>query len=108
MRGARWLTGAYAASTLIAALSWLFGRWGQHSFHWLEELVTLVNIPLSRTMASVALLALITVALVLRKRVALIAVMVCQLFGMYLGLSMAINAPVSPWLRPWRLAHSRN
>lgn len=81
--GARWLTGAYAASTLIAALSWLFGRWGQHSFHWLEELVTLVNIPLSRTMASVALLALITVALVLRKRVALIAVMVCQLFGMY-------------------------
>lgn len=106
MRGARWLTGAYAASTLIAALSWLFGRWGQHSFHWLEELVTLVNIPLSRTMASVALLALITVALVLRKRVALIAVMVCQLFGMYLGLSLVIKAPVSPWMRSWRLEHT--
>lgn len=106
IRGARWLTGAYAASTVIAALSWGFGRWGHQQFHLLEELVTMVNIPLSRTIASVALLALITVALVLRKRVALIAVMVCQLFGMYLGLSMAINAPVSPWLRPWRLEHT--
>ncbi|MFT4295123.1 MAG: bifunctional lysylphosphatidylglycerol synthetase/lysine--tRNA ligase LysX [Micropruina sp.] len=106
MRGARWLTGGYAAATVIAAASWLFGRWGHQRFHWLEEIVTLVNIPLSRTIASVALLALITVALVLRKRVALIAVMVCQLFGMYLGLSLVINAPVSPWMRPWRLEHT--
>ena len=106
MRGARWLTGGYATATLIAAVSWLFGHWGHQGFHWLEELVTVFNIPLSRTLASVTLLALITVALVLRKRVALIAVMVCQLFGMYLGLSLVINAPVSPWMRSWRVGYA--
>lgn len=101
-RGARWLTTAYAISTVIAAVTWLLGRWGDHRPNWLELLVALFNIPLSRSLASIALLALMTWALVARKRVGLIAVAVCQLFGMYLGLSLLIAWPITPFLRPWR------
>ena len=105
-RGARVLTTAFAFSTFVALATWLLGHWGNRQPNWLELVVTLFNVPLSHSMASVALLGLITRALLGRKRIGLVAVAVCQLFGMYLGLAVLVSWPTSPLLRGWRNEHT--
>ncbi|PFG15732.1 lysyl-tRNA synthetase class II [Propionicimonas paludicola] len=104
-RGARILTAVYALSTAVALVTWLLGHWGSPQPNWPELVVTLFNIPLSRSIASVALLALISRALLGRKRVGLIAVAVCQVLGMYLGLAVLVSWPVDPVLHAWRQEH---
>lgn len=105
-RGARALTTVYAFSTSVAAVTWFLGHWGTPRPNWLELVVTLFNIPLSHSIASIALLGLITRALLGRKRIGLVAVAVCQLFGMYLGLAVLVSWPTSPLLRGWRSEHA--
>ncbi|MGV8909250.1 MAG: bifunctional lysylphosphatidylglycerol synthetase/lysine--tRNA ligase LysX [Propionicimonas sp.] len=105
-RGARFLTTVFAFSTLVALLTWLLGHWGNRQPNWLELIVTLFNVPLSHSLASVALLGLITRALLGRKRIGLVAVAVCQVFGMYLGLAVLVSWPTSPLLRGWRTEHA--
>jgi len=105
-RGARVLTTVYALSTVIALVTWLLGHWGSPQPNWLELVVTLFNVPLSHSIASIALLGLITRALLGRKRIGLVAVAVCQLFGMYLGLAVLVSWPTSPLLRGWRTEHA--
>ncbi len=105
-RGARALTAVYAFSTVVALVTWLLGHWGNPGPNWLELLVTLVNVPLSHSVASIALLALISRALLGRKRIALVVVAVTQVFGMYLGLAVLTSWPTSPLLRGWRHEHA--
>jgi lysyl-tRNA synthetase class 2 len=105
-RGARVLTTVFALSTLVALISWLLGRWGRRQPNWLELALTLLNVPLSSSIASVALLGLITRALLGRKRIGLVTVAACQLFGMYLGLAVLVSWPTSPVLRGWRTDHA--
>jgi len=105
-RGARILTTVFAFSTVVALVTWLLGHWGNRQPNWLELVVTLFNVPLSHSIASVALLGLITRALVGRKRIGLVAVAVCQLIGMYLGLAVLVSWPTSPLFRGWRSEHA--
>ncbi len=105
-RGARVLTTVFAFSTVVALVTWVLGHWGNRQPNWLELLVTLFNVPLSHSIASVALLGLITRALLGRKRIGLVAVAVCQLFGMYLGIAVLVSWPTSPLLRGWRSEHA--
>jgi lysyl-tRNA synthetase class 2 len=105
-RGARALTTVFALSTAVALVTWLLGHWGNRQPNWLELIVTLFNVPLSHSLASVALLGLITRALLGRKRIGLVAVAVCQLFGMYLGLAVLVSWPTSPLFRGWRHEHA--
>jgi lysyl-tRNA synthetase class 2 len=100
------VTTVFAFSTVVALLTWLSGHWGNRQPNWLELLVTLFNVPLSHSLASVALLGLITRALLGRKRIGLVTVAVCQLFGMYLGVAVLVSWPTSPLLRGWRNEHA--
>ncbi|WP_347350783.1 bifunctional lysylphosphatidylglycerol synthetase/lysine--tRNA ligase LysX [Intrasporangium sp.] len=82
-RPARVLTGVYALATLVALGLVLFERPGRPGRG--ELVFGLFNIPVARSFVSVVVLALVTRALVGRKRVALWLVAGFQLVGVYLG-----------------------
>jgi len=105
-RGATLLTRVYVFATFVALVTWLLGHWGHRRVSWVELALTLFNVPLSQSIASFALLALITSALVGRKRIGLVAVAVCQLLGMYLGLAILVSWSTSPFLNAWRNEHA--
>ncbi|MEO5744750.1 MAG: bifunctional lysylphosphatidylglycerol synthetase/lysine--tRNA ligase LysX [Terracoccus sp.] len=84
-RPARWLTGLYAAATVGALLLTLFGRRAPSPTR-VENVFGLLNIPVTSSFVSVVVLALITRALMGRKRVALWLVALFQVFGIYLGI----------------------
>ncbi len=83
-RPARWLTGIYAAATVVGLVVTVFTR-GQSRPGVVEDAFGVLNVPLAPSFVSVVVLALITRALMGRKRVAIWLVAAFQVFGIYLG-----------------------
>ena len=104
-RGARILVGVYGAATVTTIAMWLVEHWDRRAPNWPELLFTLFNVPVAHSLVSVVVLALMTRALLTRKRIALWAVAFTQVFGMYLGIAVLANLPTSPFLRSWRHQH---
>jgi lysyl-tRNA synthetase, class II len=99
-RGARVLTWTYASAAVLALLLWLL-RWNAHRPTWLEMVFGLFNVPLFGSLVSFVVLALITRALIGRKRVGLIAAAAFQLLGMYLGVVALARLTFKPVLAQW-------
>lgn len=88
------MTALIALSTLAALGVWLFKRWGTHRNSWVEQLFGIPNIPVTHSLVSVSALGLLTLALIGRKQVGLLAVVAAQLVGMYAAVaSLAHWAP---------------
>jgi lysyl-tRNA synthetase class 2 len=98
---ARVLTWSYAIGAGLALLLWLLLRWDARRPTWLELVYGVLNVPLSHSLVSFVVLALITRALVGRKRVGLVAVAAFQLFGMYLGVLALARLTFGPALTQW-------
>ena len=62
-RAARQLTAVFGAATVLATLLWLLTRWDTRQAGWVELIFATVNVPLSGSLVSIAVLALITRAL---------------------------------------------
>jgi len=86
---ARVLVWTYAVATVATVFLWLFEHWGRRHVSWPEILFQFINVPASNSAISVVVLALITRALVGRKRVGLVAVALFQVFGMLTALQVA-------------------
>lgn len=96
----RLLTTAYAVGTATAVvLTALVGRQVRPSSA--ELAFGLLNIPVSPTFLSVAILALVTGALVFRKRIGLWFVAGFQVFGVYLGVLRLIPHGPVPVIDAW-------
>ncbi|WP_353647521.1 bifunctional lysylphosphatidylglycerol synthetase/lysine--tRNA ligase LysX [Nakamurella sp. A5-74] len=95
-RVARIVTACYALAVVVAACLWIRGLLHGRREAWLEDGFGLFNVPLTPSLISVVVLALCTWTLSGRKRVGLVAVMVFQVLGSYLGAVgclRLINAP---------------
>lgn len=99
---ARALTAVYASALAVAFGGWLLVRWGPRPPSWLELAYTLVNVPVEHTLFASVLLAIVTSALVRRKRVGLVFVAVAQAVGIYLGLAVLLGLPTWARLADWR------
>jgi lysyl-tRNA synthetase class 2 len=99
-RGARVLTWTYASAAMLALLLWLL-RWDTHRPTWLEMVFGLFNVTFFGSLVSFVVLALITRALIGRKRVGLIAAASFQLLGMYLGVVALASLTTEPVLAQW-------
>ncbi len=83
-RPAQWLTALYAAGAFVALmLTILAGQ--QRGPSLVENVFSLLNIPVTSSFVSIVVLGLITRALMARKRLALWLVAAFQVFGIYLG-----------------------
>lgn len=100
-RGARALIGVYLLATALALILWAVLQWRVRRPSWVELLFGVFNVPLSHSLVSFVVLALITRALVGRKRVGLAAVAAFQLFGMYLGVVALARLTAAPALGGW-------
>ncbi|MDQ2758532.1 MAG: bifunctional lysylphosphatidylglycerol synthetase/lysine--tRNA ligase LysX [Actinomycetota bacterium] len=95
LRSARLLTGVYALATVVSLFLTLFA-WRQGPSLW-GELFGLLNVPVGPTFVSVVVLALVTRALLGRKRIGLWLVALFQFLGIYLGvveLAPAVSLPL--------------
>lgn len=102
-RAARWLTVVFAGATVLAAVLWLVTRWNSHRGSWVELVFAAVNVPLSGSLVSVAVLALLTRALLGRKRAGLVGVALFQILGLYLGIAALVRVAPFQLLRHWSL-----
>ncbi len=101
-RAARLLTLVYALATVVAGLLWLLLRWERRRHtSWTELIFNLLNVPMAPTLVSVVILALITNALLRRKRIGLIAVALFQILGMYFGILSLLQLATLPQLASW-------
>lgn len=100
-RGARALVGVYVLATVLALILWAVLQWGVRRPSWVELLFGVFNVPLSHSLVSFVVLALITRALVGRKRVGLAAAAAFQLLGMYLGVVALARLTAAPALSGW-------
>ncbi len=81
---ARWLTGLYSVATLVALGLTIFAvRSARPTLA--ENVFGVLNLPVTSSFVSVVVLALITRALMGRKRIGLWLVALFQVFGIYLG-----------------------
>ncbi len=81
-RVAKILIAVYAAGTLISGFAWLLSPLrGHRGFTWWESVFSLLNIPVTHTLLSAVVMALITTALIRRKRIALYVTMAFQVLG---------------------------
>jgi len=100
-RAAQALTWLYAAACGLALLLWLSTRGEAPEPNVLELLFGVANIPLSHSLVSFVVLALMTRALIGRKRVGLAAVAAFQLLGMYLGVLALARLTAAPTPTVW-------
>ena len=99
-RSARLLTAVYAAATLVALVLTLVARRRPGPVAG-EDVFGLLNVPVARTFVSVVVLALITRALLGRKRIGLWLVALFQVLGLYVGVVALVPAARLPLVRMW-------
>ncbi|MGO4596403.1 bifunctional lysylphosphatidylglycerol synthetase/lysine--tRNA ligase LysX [Terrabacter sp. 2RAF25] len=99
-RSARLLTGLYALATLVALLLTLLARRRPGPVPG-EAVFGLLNVPVARTFVSVVVLALVTRALIGRKRIGLWLVALFQVLGLYVGVVALVPAARLPLVRMW-------
>ena len=99
--GAQLLTLVYALSTLLAAVGWLVTRGHPTRLEGVELAAGLLNVPLAYSLVSAAVLALVTRALLGRKRVGLLAVAAFQVLGMLLGVAAVARVVTAPGSEDW-------
>ncbi|WP_425307661.1 bifunctional lysylphosphatidylglycerol synthetase/lysine--tRNA ligase LysX [Ammonicoccus fulvus] len=87
----------YAIATLVALAGWITQRQSHHVPSWFEGFFELINVPVAHSIVSVVALAIITSALMRRKRIGLVVVLFFQLIGIYVGIALAFDLPV--WVR---------
>jgi lysyl-tRNA synthetase class 2 len=75
------LAAVYAAATVAALGLWLLKRWDSDHTTWVETGFGVLNVPVSRSLVSVVLLAITTAALLRRKRAGLVVVAAAQVLG---------------------------
>lgn len=77
------LSWVYVVATVVAAASWLWHRVAIRPVRpwWIQEFLVTLNIPVTSSLVSVVGLALVTAAILKRKRLALIVVSLFQLIG---------------------------
>lgn len=79
---ARWVIGIYSFGTALTLMSWILSPLHRgRSSTWWELTFTYLNVPVSRSLVSVIVMALITVNLVKRRRAALNAVVTFEILG---------------------------
>ncbi|MDO5681714.1 MAG: bifunctional lysylphosphatidylglycerol synthetase/lysine--tRNA ligase LysX [Propionibacteriaceae bacterium] len=91
------LTFTYAAATILALAGLVTQRSGHHTASWVERIFELLNVPVAHSLVSVVALAIITGALLRRKRIGLLIVLFFQLVGIYVGIALVFDLPV--WVR---------
>ncbi len=84
------MTWTVAVATFASLALWGVQRLHRQPGSWVEILFTLVNLPVSTSLVSFVVLWLMTRALIGRKRLGLVAVAVCQLFGIALAVDVAV------------------
>ncbi|GAB3071520.1 bifunctional lysylphosphatidylglycerol synthetase/lysine--tRNA ligase LysX [Intrasporangium mesophilum] len=99
-RSARLLTAILAVATFAAVLLAVFDR-GPHRPGLAELFFGLLNIPVAPTLLSVVVLALVTRALLGRKRIGLWAVVAFQVAGIYLGIVALLPSAPLPFDELW-------
>lgn len=99
-RPARQLTGVYAVATVVALVLTAVDRHRRVPGR-LEELFGLLNIPVAPTFVSVVILALVTRALLGRKRIGLWLVGLFQVFGIYIGVAWHLRSARLPLTELW-------
>ncbi|GAB2754842.1 bifunctional lysylphosphatidylglycerol synthetase/lysine--tRNA ligase LysX [Terrabacter koreensis] len=99
-RSARLLTAVHAAATLVALVLTLVARRRPGPVAG-EDLFGLFNVPVARTFVSVVVLALVTRALLGRKRIGLWLVALFQVLGLYVGVVALVPAARLPLVRMW-------
>lgn len=87
----------YGVATILALTGLLTQRQGRRVPSWIEGGFELINVPVSHSIVSVVALAVITGALLRRKRIGLLIVLFFQLVGIYVGVALAFDQPV--WVR---------
>ncbi len=95
------LAAVYAVATVAALGLWLLKRWDSPDTTWVETAFGVINVPVSRSLVSVVLLAITTVALLRRKRAGLVVVAVGQVLGTgYACAAVALGdqVPRNDWL----------
>ncbi|WP_141631261.1 bifunctional lysylphosphatidylglycerol synthetase/lysine--tRNA ligase LysX [Mobilicoccus pelagius] len=105
-RFARVLVWTYAVATVTTAFLWMFEHWGRRHVSWPELVFSFVNVPVSNSAVSLVVLALVTRALVGRKRLGLVGVAFFQAFGLLGGLQVASfflteGSPYPSWHGWW-------
>ncbi|WP_082043699.1 bifunctional lysylphosphatidylglycerol synthetase/lysine--tRNA ligase LysX [Mobilicoccus massiliensis] len=85
---ARVIVWAYALAAVMSLFLWLVERWGRRHASWVELTFTFLNLPVSNSLVSVVILALMTRALLGRKRIGLIAVAFFEVVGVLIGLQV--------------------
>ena len=101
-RAARMLTALYALSTLVAIFVWA-GSPESHNPGRFVLLLDTLNLPVSHSLVSVVVCALVTQALVGRKRLGWWFVVGFQLLGLYLSVQELLTTDPAPAWAPWRL-----
>jgi len=99
LRSARLLTGLYALATVVALFLTLFDRRQGSTVG--GEVFGLLNVPVAPTFVSVIVLALVTRALLGRKRIGLWLVALFQFLGIYLGTVELIPVTGLPLSELW-------
>ncbi|NUR80333.1 MAG: DUF2156 domain-containing protein, partial [Dermatophilaceae bacterium] len=99
-RSARLLTGLYAAATVVALVLTLVARRRPEPVEF-EAVFGLLNVPVARTFVSVVVLALVTRALLGRKRIGLWLAALFQVLGLYVGVVALVPAARLPLVRMW-------
>ena len=98
---ARALSTIYAAGTFAAALLVLLAADARRPTL-IEQLFGLINVPVSSSLLSVVVLALVTRALIARKRVGLALVALFQAIGIAVGIATLIPREDHPLLDLWQ------
>lgn len=105
-RAGRALTLVYAVAGLVAILAWIVRHLAPWSMNWVVIAFTLFNVPLAATLSSIVVLATLSVALMQRKRIALIGVAFTQLVGIYLGFAVLAHMKTGVVFGPLHQDHA--
>jgi lysyl-tRNA synthetase class 2 len=101
LRGTRILTTTYGLATLTSLFMTLLLRGAERRPTLVESTFGLLNVPVARSWVSVVVLALVTRALLGRKRFALWLVALFQVYAAFLGIIALLHFARIPILVPW-------
>lgn len=102
-RGARVLTGVHALALVVTLALVITGRLRGAQRSWWEQFFGAINVPVTRSLFSLVILALLTRALLSRKRIALWLVGTLQVLGAYYSFVALVLG--STRLAPWRRSY---
>lgn len=107
-RAGRALTLVYAIASAVAVVAWVARHLAHATMDGIVIAFTLFNVPLAATLSSIVVLTTLSIALVQRKRIALLGVAFTQIFGIYLGAVVLAHRQVGALLGPWERDHAIN